>query len=265
MGSFRADLKPSHARLAVGGGVLLAIVLGLHQIGDRNLWFDEAFSVAVARLDGSRLVHTITRGDPSQSFYYVLLHFWIPLGDSETLLRLLSVIFAAATVPMLYLVGRDLFGTRIGATAAVLLPLNSYFIEQAQEARGYSLVMLLVTTATFLYIRAVRNGRKMTWGLYALVSTLAVATHAFALFVLGVHALASLVFNADKKQRRSTTIAVSSILGLGAIVAIPISKIVLGVIDMPTSISRPAKESVCLATSSVNRDGCSWAIYGSPA
>ena len=41
------------------------------------------------------------------TLYYLLLHFWLKLGDSEFLTRSLSSVFAVATVPVVY-VGRPL-------------------------------------------------------------------------------------------------------------------------------------------------------------
>ena len=61
--------------------------------------------------------------------YYVLLHGWIALGDSEFTVRALSAIFAVATIPVVYGLTRRIFRGRAALTAALLLALNSFFIS----------------------------------------------------------------------------------------------------------------------------------------
>lgn len=221
-------LGPPPALIALAGGMVLAAILGLHNLAGRDLWFDEAFSVWVARLDGSRLLHEVLRGDPSQGLYYLLLHLWLPVGESEAAVRSLSVIFGVATVPFLYLTAKELFGHKIAATAALLLPLNSFFIEQSQEARGYSLVIFLVTVSTYLYVRAATTANIGLWIAYSVVGALAVFTHLYALFVLGAHAMVSFLFHGDRKRRSSMVLIGGAVLVVGVIVALPIIKVVVG-------------------------------------
>jgi hypothetical protein len=72
------------------------------------------------------------------ALYYGLLRLWVRLGTDESTVRLLSVLPDLATVPVLYVL-ENRFGTRVGLSSALLLAINGYNIQYAQEARSYSL------------------------------------------------------------------------------------------------------------------------------
>ena len=63
--------------------------------------------------------------------YYVLLHLWLKLGDGEAFLRSLSVVFGVASVPLAYLVAKELLGAKAAATAALLLTINEFVVSNA--------------------------------------------------------------------------------------------------------------------------------------
>src|SRR5207237_10048583 len=77
--------------------------------------------------------------------YYAILHLWMRLGDSEFVVRALSALMGIATIPTLYALGTRLFGRRTGLIASTLLALNAFHIQWSQEARAYSLTVLLVS------------------------------------------------------------------------------------------------------------------------
>jgi mannosyltransferase len=213
--------------LVLVGAVGIALALGFYRLGVRPFWYDEAFSHNVARLGGSRLLTTIFRGDPSMGLYYLLLHGWLALGDGEAAIRSFSVLAGAATVPFVFLLGRKLFDTPTALIASILLPLNGFFVEQSQEARGYTLVMLLATISTLLFVRAIEKQEARWWFSYGAVAGLSVFAHAFALWVIVAQALCSL-FLGDPSARAKTIRRFGAILALGLVVAIPIIRVVFG-------------------------------------
>jgi mannosyltransferase len=151
---------PVSIRWATSGAVplLLAIIIALvtcfYGLTANSLWFDEAFSVELARLDWTSMWDVITRQEANMMLYYVLLHSWLQLGSGEFVARAPSAAFAVATVVPLYAIGRHLLGHRQAAVAVMLVVVNSFFVRYAQELRGYSLVLLLTTTASYLFLVA---------------------------------------------------------------------------------------------------------------
>jgi mannosyltransferase len=181
-------------RVLLGGEVVLALLLGSIALGRRTFWDGESVSVTIAKLAWADFTHVIGTREGNQSLYYLLLRGWLTVaGDSELAARTLSVIAAVATVASLYALARRLASERVALLAGVLLAVNPLFIRYAQQARGYTLVVFLVTLATLLFVRALARPTWTSWLAYAVVAALGVYAHFFALLVLLAHA-ASLLF-----------------------------------------------------------------------
>jgi mannosyltransferase len=149
------------------------------------------------------------------SLYYLLLHFWLHLGDSEFFVRTLSIVFALATIPALYLLGRRLFDSRVGLIAAALLTTNAYFVRYSQEARSYTLMLFLCVLSGLYFLKCLEDPSRRNRIVYILINALAVYAHFFAgLLVLTL--LLSLHFRqhipeVTRKDWRWITLAVSPI------------------------------------------------------
>jgi 4-amino-4-deoxy-L-arabinose transferase-like glycosyltransferase len=114
----------------------------------------------------------------------VLASFWTQaFGTSEVALRSLSAIAGAATVPLVYAIGRTLASRRIGLVAAALVATSPYLVFYSQEARAYALLMLLSTAAVLCCARAIRRPEPRPVALWAVVSFASIATHYFAVFL----------------------------------------------------------------------------------
>ena len=152
-----------------------------HALGARSFWFDEGMSVGIARLDWYNFARILWRREGNMSLYYLLLRGWLHFGSSEAFIRSLSVIFALATVPALYFLGRYLFGPRVGLIAAALLSVNEPHMRYSQEARSYSLLVLLCTLSSLYFLRSLQEPSR--WR-HVLTSVLSVYAHFYAVLVL---------------------------------------------------------------------------------
>ena len=132
----------------------MAACIGLRLVclACKPLWFDEAFSVEVARLDWPNFLHLLWWREANMSFYYLLLRVWLHLGHSPYFIRSLSVIIAAATLPAIYWLARLLFDHRVALISAALFTFNAYDVRYSQEARSYSLLVLLATLSSGLLV-----------------------------------------------------------------------------------------------------------------
>jgi mannosyltransferase len=161
------------------------ILLRLHLLTRRNFWDDEAASVLFAQLPWRSFVRTVFNYEANMSLYYVLLRGWLHFGDGEAVVRGLSVLFGAAAIPATYVLGKRLFGEREGIVSAILSAVNMFQIRYSQEARGYSLVMLLSIVSTYYFLRAMDMPRqKRYWFGYMIASALGVYAHIFFYLVM---------------------------------------------------------------------------------
>jgi mannosyltransferase len=174
--------------LAAGTAALLAA----YQLGLRSFWLDEADSVTFAKASMTDLLTLFNRNTASvetlnMSLYYVVLHFWLAIGETEARVRLLSVLFGIATVMPVFLVGRRLAGRRGGALAAFVYATSAFTLRYDQEARAYTLFMLASISLTWLLLRADSERSWQRWLVYGVVAGVGLYIHFFMVFVLLSH------------------------------------------------------------------------------
>ena len=166
--------------------IVACIALRLICLACKPFWFDEAFSVEVSRLNWPNLLHLLWWREANMSLYYLLLRLWLRLGDSPYFIRSLSVIIAAATVPAIYWLAGQLFDRRVAVIAAALFTFNAYSVRYSQEARSYSLFVLLATLSSGCLVSWLSQpqGRLRA---YIGTSVLAVYSHFYALLPVAAH------------------------------------------------------------------------------
>jgi glycosyltransferase involved in cell wall biosynthesis len=170
--------------VVLGAIVCAALALRLPFLGQKSLWIDEMWSIGIARMSWASFWSVVRNLDPNMSLYYALLHVWMKLGSSEFVVRLLSVLCGVATVPAVFALGNRLFGRAAGLIASALLAINTFHIQWSQEARGYSLVVLLVTLSSLQFVKSIEEGGRWNWLAYIATSVLAVYAHLFGVLVL---------------------------------------------------------------------------------
>src|SRR5882762_4682531 len=139
----------------------VATVLRFLFLTRKPFWFDEAFSVEIARLSWHDFVHLLWWREANMSLYYVLLRGWLSVhlnpGFSPFYIRSFSVLASLATLPAIFWLGSKLFDRRVGLIAVALLSCNAYSIRYAQEARSYSLFVLLATLSSAFFVACLRE------------------------------------------------------------------------------------------------------------
>src|SRR5438046_2934276 len=58
---------------------VIALGFNLYRLGSPSIWYDEAFSVELARQPLPLVWHIIWGPEPNMELYYLLLHFWLGL------------------------------------------------------------------------------------------------------------------------------------------------------------------------------------------
>jgi mannosyltransferase len=153
----------------------------------KPFWFDEAFSVEVARLTWTNFLHLLWWREANMSLYYVLLRGWLHFGDSPYFIRSLSVLTAGLTLPAIYWLARLLFDRRVALIAAALFTFNTYDVRYSQEARSYSLFVLLATASSGLLVWWLAEPSRRRLRGYVLASVLAAYAHFYALLLVVAH------------------------------------------------------------------------------
>jgi mannosyltransferase len=153
----------------------------------KPFWFDECFSVEVARIGWQSFLRLLWWREANMSLYYLLLRIWMQFGQSEFLIRSLSVLLAAAALPAIYWLAGLLYDRRVALIATALLAFNGYHVRYAQEARSYALFLLLATLSSGFLIAFLREHSRGHRLGYILASILAAYAHFYAVLLIVAH------------------------------------------------------------------------------
>ncbi len=130
--------------------LVMAIGLGLrvYHLGAASLWNDELFSRFYLDAGTDFMWHQGFHVETTPPTYYTLLSAWTELfGRSAAALRWPSVIFSTLTIPLVFLLGREISGRTCGLLAALIFALAPMELYYAQEARAYALLGLAAALA----------------------------------------------------------------------------------------------------------------------
>ena len=186
-----AVVKNSRVQLSLL--VLLGLGLRLISLGRESLWLDEAISYLAAQLPIVQIANnTVQSSHPP--LYYLLLHFWLQwVPDSDTAVKLLSVLWNLLLIPVTYIFSQQLFAKRaVSLTAAALIVISPFHILYSHELRMYTQLMFLVVAGTAVYWQARQKQSGSWWLATGIIFLLAVYTHLFSFLALagiGLHAL----------------------------------------------------------------------------
>lgn len=177
--------------------LLLAFLLRMAYLDAQSLWWDEAFSVTVSSMDLHSLLIATLGDRVHPPLYYLVLHFWLTLGQGEFVVRALSafvgVLAVACMFPMADIVGQK----RLGVISAFALAISPLHIWYSQEARMYSLIVFLILLGNYFFARLLRGRNLANWMGYSISILLAMHTHYLALFII----LAQMTYLTLMRQR----------------------------------------------------------------
>ncbi len=173
--------------LALLGLILIAFALRVYELDAQSFWYDEGVTAQVAQLGVGELARW-TAGDIQPPLYYLFASGWLKITPfGELILRFPSALFGTLLIPILWALGRRLWNERAGLLAALVATTSPLLVYYSQEARMYTLLVLLVSLAALLVIRLLERGKERQWRLlagYVFVALTAMYTHYFAGFAL---------------------------------------------------------------------------------
>src|SRR2546423_548652 len=123
----------------------------------------------------------------SPPVYFALAPLWTRLfGDGDAAIRSLSALAGTATVPIVYLIVRELGqGRGVAQIAALLTAVNPFLVWYSQEARPYALFTFFGAVSLLCLARALHRGSTRDLVLFGLAAGATIATHYFGVFLVG--------------------------------------------------------------------------------
>ena len=170
----------------------LAAALRVYHLGAESFWFDETDILSQARAPLGDVLAGFLHAGENGPLYTLLLWAWVRLvGSGEAAVRLLPLGFGVATIPVIYYTGKRLVNAPLGLLAAALLAVSPFHIWHSQDAKMYTLVVLLTLSSTALYLLALERNTARWWAAYVLVTWMALVSHSMAALILAAQLLAT--------------------------------------------------------------------------
>jgi mannosyltransferase len=177
---------------------IVGVILGLMGIDILISWFyllhqslrlDESQSLYQASHSFAG-VFKVVATDVHVPLYHIILHFWIlGFGSSVATVRILSLVFFLLTIPMSYLMAREILSQKLSLFAVALLSLSPFMNWYGSEARMYTLMTLFAVTSQYFFLRIMKGKPGHNWLGYVLTVVVGVYTHYFFIFALLTQAI----------------------------------------------------------------------------
>jgi hypothetical protein len=153
---------------------------------------DETLALFVSRDSLGGLLHTVLGERGGAPLHFLLSWIVAHTGGGLTGLRIVSAVFAVASVPLIAALGARLAGRSVALTTTVLASASWMLLFHGVYARMYSLFLFTSALSFLALLRALEKGGKAAWALWVLSVLLVVASHPYGALVLasqGVYVL----------------------------------------------------------------------------
>ncbi|MEG4067181.1 glycosyltransferase family 39 protein [Microcoleus sp. Pol11C2] len=151
--------------------------------------------------------------------YFVAVRFWVQLfGDSIAVTRSLSAVFSVLALPCMYWLCLELFESSVTAWLAVaIIAVSPFQVVYAQEARPYSLFVMLILMSSAVLLRGMRLKTNSSWAIYGVTLVVGFYSHLlFGIVAIG-HGIYVVVIEKFRFNKTVIGYLLASITGLIAL------------------------------------------------
>ncbi len=222
-GAHRLWSVPTHVWL--GLTLLLGLVLRLVNLNAFGFNSDEAvYAGQAASLAGNPLFvgeFPIFRAHPL--LLPTLLSPLFSSGTPDLRGRIVVALFGVATLFVVYLIGRDLFGPKTGVLAALILAVMPYHLVVTRQLLLDGPAVFWMTLGFWLLVRFVRSNHFEWLAASAATFGLAVLTKETAIVVTGALFLFLLVSPSVRRPARAVVLALGMLIGVSLVFPLAIT------------------------------------------
>ena len=175
---------------------------------------DEALALFVGRGSLGHVLHTVVAERGGAPLHFGFAWLVVHLGGGLTALRVVSLVFAVASVPLIALLGARLADRLTGVVAAALASGSWVLMFHGIYGRMYSLFLFTSLLSFLALLSALDHGGRRRFVLWGVALLLMLASHPYAVLVVAAQGLFVVL------RRRRLREAVVTLAGVG-IVGIP--------------------------------------------
>jgi Dolichyl-phosphate-mannose-protein mannosyltransferase len=174
------------------GVAAIATILGAFLVVGAVRWpphEDETLVFFVSRQPLGELFSTVFEERGGAPLHFLLAHAVGTVWSGLFPLRLLSIAFAVASIPVIAALGARLADRRTALLASAIAAASWMVIYHGIYARMYSLFLFTSALSFLLLLRALERRGWVHWAAWGLVTLAAIATQPYGLFLLVVAVL----------------------------------------------------------------------------
>ncbi|MBW8708302.1 MAG: glycosyltransferase family 39 protein [Alphaproteobacteria bacterium] len=206
------------------GATLILIALGLMlRLSIRlptDLWQDEIIAATHAMQPLRDVVIDVLRNDTHPPLYFLQLHFWALLGQSDTWLMANSIAWSFAGLFSLWWITKQHYGSRVALIATALYAVLPAPVYLSDQVRMYPMLATFTIWAFNFATLIFKEDRAAKASMAALTALLiaTVFTHAIGSIAVAANGLYALHATIERRRRLRTWLWV---YGISAIAALP--------------------------------------------
>ena len=210
-------MKISRHYLGLGVAIALGTFLRFWNLNLKPLWLDEVITalfalgrnykdvpletllpIAVFKqvftfnpgVSCPQIAHNLATYSTHPPLFFCLMYSWVSAnsigeqGELNTVLRSLPAIFGVGAIAAIYFLNRIAFSKPAGLIAALFMAVSPFGVYLSQEARHYTLPVLLTTLALLTLIQIQKDLQKQQlrpfiWLIWVMINSIGFYTHYF--------------------------------------------------------------------------------------
>ena len=169
------------------------IILRFYNLGYNSLWLDEAVTYETSLKSFGEIWTIISTGDFNPPLFYWIENGMLLFGNNELVLRVIPAVLGVLTIPLFYLIGKELLDRNVGILAATLLAFSSFHIFYSQEARAYSAMLFFASLSILFFLKALKENDIKNWILFGFFSAVAFWLHFYVIVLIAALIIYTLI------------------------------------------------------------------------
>jgi hypothetical protein len=170
---------------------------------------DEALALFVGRGSLGDVLHTVVAERGGAPLHFLLAWIVVHCGGGLGALRMVSLLFAVASVPLMAALGARLADRATGVVAAILASASWVFVFHGVFGRMYSLFLFTSLLSFLALLAALEHPRRRRFAAWGIALLLVLASHPYAVLVVGAQVLFVLALRRQLRPALATLAAVA--------------------------------------------------------
>lgn len=164
--------------------LIIASILRLYKINFQSLWMDEIYTLNITNPQNSfgTVISEVNNREGFPYLYFLLIKIGhIIFGYTPLVARVFSALLGIFSVYAISILGQKLYNKNTGIIAALLLCFSEYAIYISQDARPYSLYLLVVIISYVGLIDFIKEPNKNNAIKFGIIAGILLNTNFFGL------------------------------------------------------------------------------------